>query len=158
MTTLVRWDPLREAAAIHNEMSRLLGLGRDANVVASGRSWAPALDVWETDDQIVYAFDLPGVPEDRISIEIEDGVLTLAAERERPNEARQDRVYQQERRFGVFNRTIGLPKGVDEAGVAADYRDGVLEVRIAKPEQSKPRRVEIGTGERRTIDATTKAR
>lgn len=161
MATLVRWEPFREIATLQNEMSRLMnsfaGLGGGGNGEAS-RSWVPAVDVWETENELVYAFDLPGIPEDKISIEFEDGALTLSAERERTQELKEENLYRFERRFGTFTRTIGLPQGVNESQIKADYHDGVLEVRVAKPEQSKPRRIQIGGGEQKTIEGkATKA-
>ena len=160
MTTLVRWEPFREIATLQNEMSRLMntftGLG-GGNGSAS-RTWVPAVDVWETEGELVYAFDLPGIPEDKISIEIEEGALTVSAERERTEELSEDTLYRFERRFGSYSRTIALPQGIDEDKISADYRDGVLEVRVAKPEQSKPRRIQIGGGEQKTIEGkATKA-
>lgn len=149
MATLVRWDPFREVAALHNEMNRMLGLARGENgaALAGDRTWAPALDVWETDSEVVYAFDLPGVPEDRISVEVEDDVLTVQATRERSEEVSDEKLHRVERRFGSFTRTIGLPQGVDESGVKAKYEHGVLEVHVPKPEQPKPRRIQIGIGD-----------
>ena len=160
MATLVRFDPFREVAALQNEMGRLFGALRDGNGTAE-RSWVPALDVWETGDAYVYAFDLPGIPEDEISVEFEDGMLTVSAERERTEQAEGDRFYRYERRFGSFTRTLGLPQGVKDSDIAASYRNGVLEVRVAKPEEVKPRRIQIGVGgssEPQTIEGTaTKA-
>jgi HSP20 family protein len=160
MATLVRWTPFRELETIQNEMSRLMntftnpGNGNGE----SPRGWVPAVDVWETDGEVVYAFDLPGIPEDKISLEFEDGALTVSAERERTREHSEDKLYRFERRFGSFSRTIGLPQGVTEEQIAAVYRDGVLEVRVAKPEQPKPRRIQIGGGEQKTIEGkATKA-
>jgi HSP20 family protein len=151
MATLVRWDPFREMASLQNDMSRLM-----TSVFGTGngesRSWIPAVDAWETEDEIVYAFDLPGIPEDQISVEFEDGGLTISGERERTDEVSQDRLYRYERRFGSFSRTIGLPQGVSEDSIKADYKDGVLEVHVQKPEQPKPRRIQIGSGERATIE------
>jgi HSP20 family protein len=151
MATLVRWDPFREMASLQNDMSRLM-----TSVFGTGngesRSWIPAVDVWETEDEIVYAFDLPGIPEDQISVELENGGLTISGERERTDEVSQDRLYRYERRFGSFSRTIGLPQGVSEDSIQADYKDGVLEVHVQKPEQPKPRRIQIGSGERATIE------
>src|SRR5215831_8021249 len=138
MATLVRWDPFREVAAMQDEVGRLFGMLREGNG-QTARSWVPALDVWETEKEIVYAFDLPGLAEDRISVEFEDGALTVSAERNR-QEVSDDRHYRYERRFGTFSRTIGLPQGVKEEDVAADYSSGVLEVRVRKPEEAKPRR------------------
>ena len=153
MATLVRWEPFREIATLQNEMSRLMnsfvgGGGSEE----PGRSWVPALDVWETENEVVYALDLPGIPERDISVEFEDGALTVSAQRARENEISEDKLYRFERRFGSFSRTIGLPQGVTEDQVKADYKDGVLEIHVAKPEQPKPRRIEIGGGEKKTIE------
>lgn len=146
MTTLVRWDPFREAAAVHNELSRLMnglfeGNGR------SGQTWVPTLDAWETEDALVYAFDLPGVSQETISVEVEDGTLTVSAERERGTEVSQERYHRFERRFGSFARTVGLPQGVTEDAIKAAYKDGVLEIHVPKPEQVKPKKIEIGFGD-----------
>jgi HSP20 family protein len=152
---LVRWEPLRELAALQNEMSRFLGstLGEGNG---QQRAWVPPVDVWETEKEVVYAFDVPGIPEDKISIELEDNALTVSGERERTKEVSDERFYRFERRFGSFSRTIGLPQNVSEDQVKADYRDGVLEVRVAKPETPKPRRIQIGRGEEATIEGTAK--
>jgi HSP20 family protein len=156
MATLVRWEPFREIATLQNDMSRLMNnvIGGDGETTT--RSWVPALDVWETENELVYAFDLPGIPEDKIAVEFEDGALTVSAERERTQETSDERLYRFERRFGTFSRTIGLPQGVSEDMVNADYKDGVLEVHVRKPEQPKPRRIQIGGGEKKTIEGSAK--
>lgn len=155
MTTLIRWEPFRELASLHNEMSRLMNTALEGNGRTT-QNWVPALDVWETENTIVYAFDLPGIPRDKVSIEYEDGALTVTAEREREEKVENERFYRFERRFGTFTRTVGLPQGVDESGIRAEFRDGVLEVHVAKPEQPKPRRIEIGgdSEEQRTIESS----
>jgi HSP20 family protein len=152
MATLVRWDPFREITTLQNEMSRLLGSQAVDNGNGGNRPWMPAVDVWETAKEVVYAFDLPGIPEDKISIEFDDGSLTVSGERERTQEVSNDRLYRYERRFGSFTRTIALPSGVGEDEIKADYREGVLEIRVTKPEQPKPRRIQIGSGEQATIE------
>jgi len=154
MATLVRWDPVRELAQWQNDVERLMGTAlRGASAGTNGESrWAPPLDVWETDDEVVYAFDLPGIPEERISIEFEDGAVTVSAERERQQEVNQDRFYRFERRFGSFTRSIGLPQGVGEGDISADYKDGVLELHVTKPKAPEPRKIQIGKGTPRTID------
>jgi HSP20 family protein len=157
MATLVRFrEPFRELAAIQAEMGRMMGGMLDGG---TNQAWAPAVDVWETESEIVYAFDLPGIPREKISVEFEDGALTVSAERERPAEVEGDRFYRFERRFGSFSRTIALPQGTREDSIAADHKDGVLEVRVAKPEVPKPRRIEIGAGEggTETIEGTATA-
>lgn len=154
MTTLVRWDPLREAAAMHTELSRLMnglyeGAGRQV------QAWVPTLDVWETDDAVHYAFDLPGLTQDAIQIEAEDGSLTVSATRERQQKPEGDKFFRFERRYGTFSRTIGLPQGVSEDEIKASYVNGVLEITVPKPEQPKPKRIEIAVpGEQPVIEST----
>lgn len=144
MATLVRWDPFREIASLQNDLARFAGAFRDPSGNGGDRTWVPALDVWETADELVYAFDLPGIPEDRIEIEFDDGVLSVSAEREREDEVQRDAFYRFERRIGSFARAISLPQGVTEDGITATHKNGVLEVRVRKPEEAKPRRIEIG--------------
>jgi HSP20 family protein len=145
---LVRWEPFRELAALQNEMGRWMsqaaGVG---SLPGNGQSstWLPAVDVWETDKEIVLSFDLPGIPEDKIAVELEDNVLTVSGERERTQEHSNDRFYRFERRYGSFSRTVTLPTGVNENSIQADYSDGVLEVRVPKPEEQKPKRIQIGS-------------
>ena len=152
MATLVRWEPFRELAALQNEMSRYMNGLLEGNGHAT-QSWVPTADVWETEDEVVYAFDLPGIPEEDISVELESGALTISAERTREHEVGDGEYFRFERRFGTFSRTIGLPQGVNEDAVSARYAQGVLEVHVRKPEQPKPRKIEIGVGSgNRTIE------
>jgi HSP20 family protein len=153
MATLVRWEPFRELASLQNEMSRFMnglfeGPGRET------QGWVPTADVWETENEVVYAFDLPGIPEDKISVELEDGALTITAEREREEKVEDGRYFRFERRFGTFTRTIGLPQGVTEKDVKASVTHGVLEVHVAKPEQAKPQKIAIAVdgSEPKTIE------
>ena len=151
MATLVRWEPFREIASLQNEMSRFMNGLLEGNG-RTNQAWVPALDVWETETEIVYALDLPGIPEEKISVELDDGALTISAERERTEEQSDERFYRYERRFGTFSRTFGVPQGVTEGDVTADYKNGVLEVHVRKPEQPKPKRIQVGAGEGRTIE------
>ena len=143
MATLVRWEPIRELATLQTEMSRLMNGIFEGNGRAT-QSWVPAVDVWETEQELVYAFDLPGVSEDAIQIELHEDTLTVTAQRERSEERVEDGFVRYERRFGTFSRALGVPQGVTEEGVKAEYRDGVLELRVAKPEAAKPRRIQLG--------------
>ena len=156
MTTLVRWDPFREVAAMHNELSRLM----NGLVEGNGRTtqaWVPTLDVWETEQSVVYAFDLPGVAQDAISVEVEDGALTVTATREQKREIDTDRFHRLERRHGTFSRTVGLPQGVSEDQIKAAYDAGVLEITVPKPEQAKPKKIEIGVDSgHKTLEGTAR--
>jgi HSP20 family protein len=140
MASRARWDPFREIAALQSELGRLMS---SAGEPARGESWIPPTDVWETEGEIVYAFDLPGVPQDEISIELEQDTLTVSGERPAPDVAR-DRFHRAERRYGPFTRSVSVPPGATEEQIAAEYTDGVLALRIAKPEAPRPRRIQIG--------------
>ena len=155
MATLVRWEPFRELATLQNEMSRFMnGLGEGNGQSTQG--WVPTADVWEIDDEVVYAFDIPGIPEDKVSVELEDGALTITGEREREDRIEDGKYFRFERRFGTFSRTIGLPQGVHEDAVSAKYEHGVLEVHVRKPEQPKPRKIQVGVGSsHKTIEGKT---
>jgi HSP20 family protein len=158
MTTLVRWNtgrwaPFREVAVMQNELSRLMNGLFEANA-GPAQAWVPTLDAWETADEMVCAFDLPGVPQEAISIEVEDGALTVSAERTRSAEVSEESYQRLERRYGKFSRTVGLPQGVAEDGVTASYADGVLQIHVRKPDEPKPRKIEIAITPA-TIDAGT---
>ena len=156
---LVRWEPFRELAALQSEMSRWMNQVPGSSGVLGGNgqstsTWLPAVDVWETEDELVLSFDLPGVPEDKIAVELDDNVLTVSGERERAQEQSGERFYRYERRFGQFSRSVTLPHGVSEESIKADYRAGVLEIHVPKPEEPKPKRIQIGGSEQKTIEGT----
>jgi HSP20 family protein len=156
MATLIRFrEPFREIAALQNEMARMMGGLFEGGNGRTSQAWIPAVDVWETDEELVYAFDLPGVAEDKVSVELDEGALTVSGERERSEEVSDERFYRFERRFGTFSRTIGLPQGTTEDSISATYRDGVLEVHVRKPEQPKPKRIQVGTGAQATIEGSS---
>jgi HSP20 family protein len=146
---LVRWEPFRELAALQNEMGRWMNqlAGGVGAPTGNGQSstWLPAVDVWETDSELVLSFDLPGIPEDKIAVELDDNILTVTGERERTKEHSSDRFYRFERRFGQFSRSVTLPTGVKEDDIRAEYKDGVLEIRVPKPDEQKPKRIQIGS-------------
>ena len=148
---IVRWEPFRELAALQNEMGRWMNQfvapGAPTGTNGGSSTWLPAVDVWETDSELILSFDLPGIPEDKIAVELDDNVLTVSGERERTQEHTGDRFYRYERRFGTFSRSVTLPSGVNEESIKADYKDGVLEVRVPKPEEPKPKKIQIGSNQ-----------
>jgi HSP20 family protein len=154
---VVRWEPFRELAALQSEMGRWMSQVAGAPGNGGSSTWLPPVDVWETENELVLSFDLPGVAEERVSVELDDNVLTVSGERERTEEQSGDRFYRFERRFGSFSRSLTLPAGVTEDAIKADYRDGVLEIRVAKPEEPKPKRIQIGSSDQATIEGKTSA-
>jgi HSP20 family protein len=153
---IVRWEPLREFATLQNEMNRLFGSVFDAPPQGNGgalRRWMPAMDLVETGESFVLRADLPGMSEADVNIEVEERVLTISGERKAEQTEDKDGYHRVERAFGSFSRSLTLPEGVDAEAVTATFDRGVLEVRIPKPEQRKPRKVSIGVGDApKTID------
>src|SRR5688572_4000802 len=156
---LVRFEPAREIESLQSDMNRLFDgfFGPRSN--GSGvRRWLPAMDLVEAENHLVLRADLPGVNEDDVAIEIRDGVLTISGERRAEHEDKREGYHRVERAFGRFSRSLTLPKGVDADAVTANFERGVLEVRVPKPEERKPKRVEISRGERadepKAVEAT----
>jgi HSP20 family protein len=129
---------------------------------AAGRRWVPPMDLVEADDHFVLKADLPGLSEEDVSIEIQDGTLKISGERKSEHEAREQGWYRIERSFGSFSRSLTLPDGINPDAVTAEFDRGVLEVRIPKPEERKPRRVEIkaqsGDGQPAAVEGTAQER
>jgi HSP20 family protein len=123
-----------------------------------GRRWVPPMDLVEAEDHFVLKADLPGLSEGDVNIEVQDGTLTISGERKSEHEQREKGWYRIERAFGAFNRSLTLPDGVDPDRIAASFSDGVLELRIPKPEERKPRRISIsssnGSGEPAQVEGT----
>ncbi len=155
--TIVRWEPVRELSTLQSDMNRFFNAMFDTPASGGGQSgvrrWTPAMDLAETEDAFVLRADLPGVSPEDVHIELEDTVLTVSGERKSDHEAKGEGFYRVERSFGRFSRSLTLPKGVDPEAVAASFTDGVLEVRIPKPEQRKPRRIAIDGAGQREIEA-----
>jgi HSP20 family protein len=154
--TIVRWEPLRELGSLQSEMNRLFNSVFDTPPVGGNgalRRWVPAMDLAETEDHFVLRADLPGLGEDDVKVELEDGTLTISGERQAEHEDKGEGFYRVERAFGSFSRSLSLPQGIDAEGVVASFDRGVLEVRIPKPEQRKPRRIEISGSGAKTIEA-----
>ncbi len=145
---LIRWEPVRELQTIQSEMNRLFNTFFEAPAAGvSTRRWIPAMDLVETDDDFVLRTDLPGLSEKDVNIELEDNVLTISGERKAEHEERKEGYYRVERSSGTFSRSLTLPEGVDPERITASFDRGVLEVRIPKPEERKPRKVAISVGE-----------
>lgn len=146
---IVRWEPVRELSSLQHEMNRLFNTMFETPSAESAgglRRWTPAMDLVETDEHFVLRADLPGMSQEDISIEVEDRALTVSGERKAEHEVRQEGFHRVERSFGRFSRSLTLPEGVDPEAVSASFDRGVLEVRVPKPEQRKPRRISIGVG------------
>jgi HSP20 family protein len=159
---LIRWEPARELHSMQSEMNRLFGSLFDSptprnGVRTSQRRWIPAMDVAETDDHYVLRADLPGLSEDDVHVELEENILTISGKRSSAHEESKNGYHRVERSYGSFSRSVALPEGVDADGIHANFDKGVLEVKVAKPEQIKPRKVAISVGSASAAEETIEA-
>jgi HSP20 family protein len=151
---LIRWEPAAELNSIQSEMNRLFNTFFD-QPAASGvmRRWVPAMDLVETGEHYVLRADLPGLSESDVNLQLEDNVLTISGERKADHERQEQGYHRVERAFGSFSRSLTLPSGIDPDAVQAQFDRGVLEVTIPKPEQKKPRQVQITPGDAKSIES-----
>jgi HSP20 family protein len=152
--TILRWEPARELGAIQQEMNRLFGAAFDTSGAGNGGSgslWIPAMDLVEEGEEFVLRADLPGVSEDGVNVELQDNVLTISGRRESEQQDRPHGYYRVERATGTFSRALTLPEGIDPDGIKASFDKGVLEVRVPKPEERKPRKVSINVGDSQSV-------
>jgi HSP20 family protein len=149
---LIRWEPAREMQTIQQEMNRLFNTFFDpSGNLRNGevqRTWIPPMDLVEEQDHFIVRADLPGMAEEDVSIELEDNVLTISGERTRSQEESNEGYYRLERASGRFARSLTLPEAVDPESISARLEKGVLELKIPKPEERKPRRVAINVGQK----------
>jgi HSP20 family protein len=144
-----RWEPFRNLVDIQGEVNRLFDnfLGRPvpaAAAAAAGRTWLPPVDMHETKDDLVLKVEVPGVREKDVAVSITGDLLTIRGERPwSEDEGRDQKLLHVERVYGQFERLIQLPMAVQADKVKATYRDGVLEIRLPKAEELKPREIKI---------------
>jgi HSP20 family protein len=147
--SLVCFDPFRDLSSLQERIDRLFGdtLGRMRSPLAGealeGSPWSPAVDIVETDNEIVLKADLPGVEPKDVDIQVQDGTLTLRGERKFESDVKEDNFRRIERVYGGFVRSFALPQTVDPESVAAEYRNGVLEVKLPKRPEAKPKQIKV---------------
>jgi HSP20 family protein len=140
-------DPFRELSTIQERMTRLFEefvghpRGREEELAAGG--WIPAVDIYETDDDIVVAAEIPGLEKDQIGVEYKEGVLTLRGERKMEREVKEESCHRMERSYGAFHRSFTLPGSVDEERISARVKNGVLEIHLPKKEAAKPKQIKV---------------
>ena len=141
------WDPMRDLAGIQDKMNQIFedtftrGRGREEGL--TGGMWTPAVDIYETDANVVVKAELPGVQKDQVGVEVKDGVLTLRGERKYEKEVKEENFHRIERSYGTFQRSFSLPTTVDQEKISATMKDGVLEVSLPKREAAKPKQISV---------------
>jgi HSP20 family protein len=143
---IARWDPFRDLGVLQERMNRIFedtGRGWRGDEATSTTSWSPAVDIYETESEIVVKAELPGVDKKDISLNLEKNVLTLRGERKFEKETKQENYHRIERSYGSFSRSFTIPASVDEERIRADYKDGILDIALPKKEQVKPKQIPI---------------
>lgn len=133
------WHGLRD---LEDRINRFF-FGMPGEPITAGSSWMPVVDLNETDDAYILEAELPGLTKDDISLSVQNDVVTLKGKRERKSEEKKDGFSRIERSYGSFERSFRVPGGVDTAKVDAKFDNGVLRVTLPKPEESKPRQIEV---------------
>jgi HSP20 family protein len=134
---LARWDPFRDMKSAEDEFDRLIGRAYSRN------AWVPALDVRETDDNFELTLDLPGIEPSAVSVNYEDGMLTVSGKRDFSDELQGETWHRIERSFGTFARSVRLPRTADADKIEARFDKGVLTISVPKAETAKPRQIEV---------------
>jgi len=144
---VAKWDPLRDLWTLQDRVNRLFqeGMARRSGQeedLQAGQ-WAPAVDIFESAEKIVLRADLPGVEQDDIELRLEDGTLILRGQRKRPGDVRPEDLHRAERPHGTFVRSFSLPSNVDQSGIRASQKNGVLEVVLPKKQESRAKAIRI---------------
>ena len=144
--TLVRWDPFRELEDMSERLNRvfsrptLRNTGKENLTVAD---WMPTVDISESESEYLIKAELPEVRKEDVKVTVENGVLTLQGERRQEKEEKGKRFHRVERSYGSFVRSFTLPESVDEGGVKAEYKDGILALHLPKSEKVKPKSIDV---------------
>jgi HSP20 family protein len=146
---IVRWEPFRDLQAVQDRLNRVFDeafrgtpRGND-DEWALGGSWAPSVDIFEHEGNLVLKAELPGVDPKDVDVRVENNVLTLRGERKFENEVKREKYHRVERAYGTFSRSFTLPNVVDTEKIKAEYKDGVLRVVIPTKEEAKPKQINI---------------
>src|SRR5579863_5254851 len=144
--SMTRWEPFRGLNTLQEQVNRLFddSFARTHSSHAELASWAPAVDIFETENELVVKADLPDVQEKDIDVRVENNTLTIHGERKFENDVHQDNYLRVERAYGTFTRSFSLPNTVNTEGIRAEYQNGALSVRMPKREKSKPKQIKIG--------------
>ena len=146
-TTLTQWEPFRRASTLQDQVNRLFGNVLERSAEESNlTSWAPAVDIYETEQELVVKADLPEVDPKDLDIRVENNILTIRGERKFEKKVNEDNYLRIERAFGAFSRSFSLANTVNSEAIKADYQNGVLTLTIPKREEAKPKQIKVNVG------------
>jgi HSP20 family protein len=148
--TMIRWDPFREVSALQERMNRLFSNFRSTSPYReeeiSQGPWVPPVDIFETEDFLVFKAELPGVTKEDITVEVKDNTLTLKGEKKFEKEAKEESYHRVERAYGAFQRAFTLPGMMEQDKVKAKFKDGILEIVLPKAEKARPKQIKVEVG------------
>ena len=159
MTVITRWGhPVREFNALQDRINRVFQQslqpsfhdGRDESLTTAG--FVPSVDVYEDEHNTTLKIEVPGIDEKDIEVRIENNTLTVQGERRFEKEEKEENYRRIERQYGSFTRTFTLPNTLDTESVSADYDKGVLNIKLAKKAEAKPRQIKVNAGSEKTIE------
>jgi HSP20 family protein len=147
MRTLSRWEPFTGAVTLQDQINRLFNdsFGRtsqESNLTA----WAPAVDIFETEHELIVKADLPDVDPKDLDIRVENNILTIRGERKFEKKVSEDKYLRVERAYGSFSRSFSLANTVNPEGIKAEYQNGVLTLVVPKREEAKPKQIKVNVG------------
>ena len=143
---IIRWDPFRDVVTLRERMNRMFEdvfSGRKDDKELTPTSWAPAVDIYETENELVLSAEIPGLSEKEVEIKVEDNTLTLKGERRFEKETKEENYHRIERSYGSFYRAFTLPNSIDPDKIQAEHENGVLRVSMPKRHELNPRTVKI---------------
>ena len=145
MNIITRWERPRAALSLQDEVNRLFEdtFARDRQGHADLTTWAPAVDIYETENELVVQADLPDLQDKDIDVRVENNTLTIRGERKFEKDVNEENYLRIERAYGSFARSFTLPNTINAEAIRAEYRNGVLTVRMLKREESKPKQIQI---------------
>jgi HSP20 family protein len=145
MNIITRWEQPRAVIPLQDEVNRLFEdtFARDRQGHADLTTWAPAVDIYETENELVVQADLPDLQDKDIDVRVENNTLTIRGERKFEKDVNEENYLRIERAYGSFTRSFTLPNTINAEAIRAEYRNGVLTVRMSKREESKPKQIQI---------------
>src|ERR1700730_16564397 len=143
MNTLNRWEPFRSAATLHEQLNRVFGEGFNRQEDSNLTTWAPAVDILETEHELVVKADLPDVDPKELDIRVENNILTIRGERKFEEQVNEDKYLRVARSYGSFARRFRLANSGNAEAIKADYQNGVLTLTIPKREEAKPKQIKV---------------
>ena len=153
MSTLNRWEPFSSNAGLESQVNRIFGelIGRtqESNLT----TWAPAVDIFESEHELIVKADLPDVKPEELDIRVENNILTIRGERKFEKKVDEKNYLRVERSYGSFARSFSLANTVNSEAIKADYKDGVLTLTIPKREEAKPKQIKVNVGVQATAAA-----